>query len=306
MSAKYACIEQHRDTYAVTLMCAALAVAPAGYYDWRRRAAMPTAARGPRARANARLAHEIRVVHRETDGTYGSPRVHAELTARGVACSENRVARVMRAAGLRAAAPRRRGPRTTDSAHAHPVAPNVLARQFAVPQVGGLDRVWAGDITYLPTRAGWCYLAVVLDLASRRVIGWAVRETLAAELATSALEAALGQRRPGAAVLFHSDRGSQYAGGDYQALLAAHGITGSMSRRGNCWDNAVAESFFATLERELIDRSDWRTRAEAQRAIFRWIELWYNRKRRHSALGYLSPADYEQQLRRRAHDARAA
>jgi transposase InsO family protein len=204
----------------------------------------------------------------------------------------------MRGDGLVGRARPRRGVRTTDSAHGQPIAPNVLARQFDVRGIPALDRVWVSDVTYVPTRAGWLYLATVLDLASRRVVGWAMRETLEVDLALSALRMALGARRPAPGLVHHSDRGVQYASAEYQALLAQHGMTCSMSRKGDCWDNAVAESFFATLELELIVKSDWRTRDEARRAIFRYIETWYNRARRHSTLAYLSPAQYEAQLAR--------
>ena len=267
-------------------MCRVLEVSKAGYYAWRDRT--PSA----RARANARLAVEIKAVHRRSRGTYGSPRVHAELRAQGVACSAKRVARVMRAEGIRAKQ-RRRCRVTTDSRHAEPIAPNVLARQFAVAAIGEADRVGVGDITYVSTREGWLSLAVVLDLASRRVIGWAMRHTLERALTLDALTMALGQRQPGPGVRHHSDRGSQYACGEYQARLAAHEMAGSMSRKGDCWDNAVVESFFATLKTALVSDADWHTREEVRAALFEYIELWYNRRRRHSSLGYLSPVQYE-------------
>jgi putative transposase len=201
----------------------------------------------------------------------------------------------MREDGLRAK-PRHRFRGTTNSAHAHPIAPNRLERRFAIREIEGLDRVWVGDSTYVPRREGWLELAVVLDLASRRVVGWAMKDTLETSLAMDALILALWRRRPERNLLHHSDRGVQYASGDYQALLAEHGIICSMSRKGNCWDNAVAESFFATLEWELIEESDWHTHEQAKRAIFEYLEVWYNQKRRHSALGYKSPAEYEAKL----------
>jgi len=290
---KYACITRHRDAYPVRLMCRVLAVAPSGYYAWRHGPG-PTA----HAIADERLLLHVRIAYQQSAGTYGAPRVHQDLRATGLRVGKKRVARLMRADGLVGRARRRRGVRTTDSTHAHPIAPNRLARQFGVHDRRALDRVWVSDITYVPTRAGWLYLATVLDLASRRVVGWAMRETLEADLALGALRMALEARRPAPGLLHHSDRGSQYAGAEYRALLAAHGLTASMSRRGNCWDNAVAESFFATLELELIVRSDWPTRDAARRAIFRYIETWYNRERRHSSLGYVSPAQYETQLQR--------
>lgn len=287
---KYACITRHQGAFPVRLMCRVLAVAPAGYYAWRRRT--PSA----HAQADAALGAQVRAAHQQSRGTYGAPRVHADLRAAGVRIGRKRVARLMHAAGLVGRPRVRRGVRTTDATHAHPIAPNTLARRFDVHAVGALDRVWVSDITYVPTRAGWLYLATVLDLASRRVVGWAMRETLEVDLALGALRMALGARRPAPGLVHHSDRGTQYASAEYRALLAAHGLTASMSRKGNCWDNAVAESFFATLELELIVRSDWRTRDEARRAIFHYIETWYNRARRHSTLGYRSPAEYEAQL----------
>lgn len=290
---RYAFVQAHAREHAVTTMCRVLRVSKAGYYAWVARQQRPPSRRATEAAA---LTAAIRAVHRDSGRTYGSPRVHRELRAQGRRHGEKRVARVMRVEGLRAKTTRRFRV-TTESAHAHPVAPNVLARQFTVAANPTPDRVWVGDITYLSTREGWLYLAVVLDLASRRVIGWAMRHTLDGALTRDALGMALRRRRPAPGVLHHTDRGSQYAAHEYQALLAAHAMTGSMSRSGDCWDNAVAESFFATLKRELADGADWRTRDEARTAVFQYIETWYNRRRRHSALGYRSPEQYEQELR---------
>ena len=286
---RFAFIQGHVTEHRITTMCRVLAVSKAGYYAWVHR---PPSAR---ATADAQLTAAIQAIHRTSRGTYGSPRVHAELTAHGQRHGAKRIARLMRADGLRAKA-RRRFRVTTNSQHAHPIAPNVLARQFAVAPAGAPNRVWVGDITYLPTRAGWLYLAIVLDLASRRVIGWAMRHTLEGALTCEALTMALTRRRPGPGVLHHTDRGSQYAADDYRALLTAHGMACSMSRVGDCWDNAVAESFFATLKRELADDADWLTRDEARTAVFEYIEVWYNRQRRHSSLGYRSPVAYELHL----------
>jgi transposase InsO family protein len=236
----------------------------------------------------------VRITHERSRRTYGAPRVHRALQAEGLRVSKKRVARLMKEDGLVARKPKR-GVRTTDSHHAHPIARNLLDRQFDVNGVQ-VNRVWVSDLTYVPTREGWLYLAIVLDLASRRVVGWAMDHTLEAELAVKALRMALGARRPPAGLLHHSDRGVQYACATYRALLTAHGIVASMSRKGDCWDNAVAESFFATLELELIVNSDWPTRDAAQRAIFRYIETWYNRERLHSTLGYRSPAAYEEEV----------
>ena len=286
---RYACITRHRDEFAVRLMCRMLEVSPAGYYASRRRA--PSV----RAIADERLLLNVRIEHAVSDDTYGAPRIQRELAEQGIHVGTKRVARLMREDGLAARQPRR-GVRTTDSTHAHPIAPNLLERRFDVHGVR-MNQVWVSDITYVPTGEGWLYLAVVLDLASRRVIGWSMRETLEAEGAIAALQMAIRARRPAAGLIHHSDRGVQYACEAYQEQLLAHAMRPSMSRTGDCWDNAVAESFFATLEHEVILRRRWATRREARQAIFRYIESWYNLKRRHSTLGYLSPAIYEAQRR---------
>jgi len=286
---KYTCIEAHRGEFEVSLMCRVLEVSRSGFYAAQKRGVKEC------ERADQRLRLEIRSIYQASRRRYGSPRVHEELKAQGILCGRKRVERLMREDGLQAKR-RRRFRVTTNSAHAHPIALNLLNRRFTAAEVGGLDQVWVGDITYVPTRQGWLYLAVVLDLASRRVIGWAMKDTLEASLATDALTMALTQRQPGRGLLYHSDRGVQYAAGEYRALLAGRGITCSMSRKGDCWDNAVAESFFATLEWELIEESDWHTHREARRDIFEYLEIWYNRRRRHSTLGYKSPADYEEEL----------
>lgn len=296
---RFVFIAAHTEQFHVTTMCRVLAVKKAGYYAWVKRPP------SERALADADLAEAIKGIHGKSRRTYGSPRVHEELQAQGQHHGEKRVARIMQEEGLRAKAPRRFRV-TTDANHAHPIAPNVLDRQFAVAPVAALDQVWVGDITYLTTREGWLYLAIVLDLASRRVIGWAMRHTLEGALTRDALTMALTRRRPDPGVLHHSDRGSQYAAGDYQDLLTAHAMACSMSRVGNCWDNAVAESFFATLKRELADDAEWATREEARTAVFAYIEVWYNQQRRHSSLGYLSPAAFELQQRAMRERATAA
>lgn len=290
---KYACMARHADEFDVRLMCKMFEVSPSGYYAWRKRPP------SERALADERLLANVRIAHAKSDGRYGAPRVQHELADEGIHVGTKRVARLMRQDGLQGRAPRRRRPMTTDSAHGDPIAPNLLDRQFDVTGIG-LNRVWVGDITYVPTQEGWLYLAVVLDLASRRCVGWAMRDRLEAELATSALTMAITTRRPAPGLVHHSDRGSQYAGAAYRALLEQQGMRASMSRKGNCWDNAVAESFFATLEFELIMTHRWATRDDARRAIFRFIEGWYNRERRHSTLGYISPAAYEARLRHAA------
>jgi transposase InsO family protein len=266
-----------------------LEVSRSGFYAW--------CARAPSARALADdvlLAH-VRIAHLASNRTYGAPRVHADLREQGQRVGKNRVARLMRTEGLVARRPRS-AVRTTDSAHGEPIAPNLIARQFAPAAQLGLNRVWVSDITYVPTRAGWVYLAVVLDLASRRCVGWAMGASLEADLALRALTMAFQTRRPPPGLIHHSDRGVQYACRAYRTLLAQHGAVASMSRRGDCWDNAVAESFFATLECDLLARHSWATHAEARQAIFKYLETWYNPRRRHSTLGYRSPAAYERDV----------
>jgi putative transposase len=281
---RFAFVATEKACYPVALMCRVLKVSRSGYYAWCQR---PTA---KHTVEDQRLTLELAAIHAESRARYGSPRVHAELRERGRRIGRKRVARLMRVAHLRARE-RRRFRRTTDSTHAMAVKDNLLARRFAVLTP---NTSWATDITYLWTAEGWLYLAVILDLFSRRVIGWALSERLERTVAVEALQMALNERRPAGGLLHHSDRGSQYASKEYQQLLAQHGIVSSMSRRGNCWDNAVAESFFATLKVELVYRCQWRTRAEARSALFEYLELFYNRQRRHSALGYLSPYAFEQ------------
>ncbi len=283
----------HRREFPLTLMCRVLAVSRSGFYAWQRR--RPSA----RAQAEGGLRAAIARIFRESRRRYGSPRILRELRAQGVRTSKTRVERLMRAQGLRARVPRRFVV-TTDSAHREAIAPNHLARRFGVETAPEPDRIWVSDITYLSTREGWLYLAVILDLASRRVVGWGMGTALDTGLALDALRMALGRRRPCPGLLHHSDRGCQYASAEYRSALAAAGLTPSMSRKGDCWDNAVAESFFATLKWELIQRQRWQSRAEARRAVFEYIETWYNSRRRHSSLGYVSPAAYELALTRRA------
>jgi transposase InsO family protein len=265
-------------------MCRILQVTPAGYYAWRDR---PVSARARRAEE---LKAKIRQVHDQSGGTYGSPRVAVELKEQGMSVSENTVARYMRAVGIGVTPAKRFQPRTTDADHAHPIASNVLDRDFAA---AAPDQKWAADLTYLWTDEGWLYLSVVIDLFSRRVIGWSMSDDLKATGVAEALSMALKRRKPDAGLLHHSDRGVQYACTDYRGLLDAHGIAASMSRPGNCYDNAVAESFFGTLKTELVHRTRYATRAQARASVFAWIECWYNRKRRHSSLGYLSPEAFE-------------
>ena len=285
---RFVFIHAHERVWHIRTMCRVLEVSRAGYYAWRARPLCE------RVQADQVLSAKIAAIHQRAHGRYGSPRVHQALRQLGCRCGVKRVARLMRQQGLRAT-PRRAFRVTTQSAHAQPVVPNTVARQFAVDTVPALDHTWVADITYLPTREGWLYLAVVLDLKSRRVVGWSVSERLQESLTLRALEMAL-THRGAREVRHHSDRGSQYASYAYQARLAQAGCTVSMSRRGDCWDNAVAESFFATLTKELLSHIDFATRTEARRAIVEFIEVWYNRQRLHSALGYRSPAAYENML----------
>ena len=272
-----------RQRYPVRLLCRVLGVSRSGYYAWCRRPV------SRRTQADRRLVVAIRVAHTASRGTYGSPRIYAELRAQGERCGRHRVARLMRQHGIRAKQARRFRV-TTDSAHGRPVAPNLLARHFRAP---GINQRWVTDLTYVATHEGWLYVAVVLDLYSRRVVGWAMQPRMSQELVLAALRMAVTQRRPPRGLLHHSDQGGQYAGPAYQAFLARHGIRPSMSRRGDCWDNAVVESFFKTLKTELVYHRSYRTRAEAQGDVFDYLERFYNQRRRHSFLGYRSPAEYE-------------
>ena len=296
---KYACIARHLGEFQVRLMCRVLDVSHSGFYAFCRRE--KAGARSERRRVDERLAGEINLIRAKSRNfrTYGSPRMHRELRGIGIAVGEKRVARVMRERRIRARVSRKFYV-TTDSSHSHAVAPNLLERRFSVGEIFSLNCLWAGDITYIPTGEGWLFLAVVLDLASRRVVGWSMRHTLEKSLVIDALTGALEYRKPEPGLLqYHSDRGSQYACTDHRALLALHEIECSMSRKGDCWDNAVVESFFATLKKELVYGEKWRTREEARAALFEYIEVWYNRERRHSSLGYMSPAQYEEKNFRR-------
>jgi len=287
---RFVFIQTHARIFHITTMCRVLEVSKAGYYAWRARPLCE------RVKADRHLLARIRVIHAAARARYGSPRVYQELRALGIRCGRHRVARLMRGAGLQAKSPSRYRI-TTRANPAQPAATNVLNQQFAVEQAAGPDRVWAADITYIPTREGWLYLAVLLDLATRRVVGWALRSRLDQELALSALRMALAHRgaRHG---LHHSDRGCQYTSHAYQQLLNNAGFRSSMSRVGNCWDNAVVESFFATLTKELLVDGVFATRAIASRELFRFIEIWYNRQRRHSTLGYRTPVEFEAELRK--------
>jgi putative transposase len=276
-------IQAEKASYSIRLLCRVLEVSAAGFYAWCRREP------SERARQDATLRVAIRAAHAESRETYGSPRIHAQLQAEERPVGRKRVARLMREEGL---CPRRkrRFRTTTDSKHGHAVAPNLLARDFTASLP---NERWVTDITYVWTREGWLYLAAILDLFSRRVVGWAADERIDQSLVSEALAQALNTRGPSLGLLHHSDRGVQYASNEYQRALRERGIVCSMSRKGNCWDNAVAESFFATIKGELIDHQDYLTRDQARASIAEYIEVFYNCRRRHSALGYLSPVDFE-------------
>ena len=281
---RFAFIRRHAGEYPLGWMCQVLRVSMSGYYAWLRRP------ESRRSREDRRLLIEIRAIHRQSRRTYGSPRIYHELRERRFPCGRHRVARLMRQDGLEGTY-RRRFRVTTHSQHRWPVAPNRLQRRFEVATV---DTVWAGDLTYIWTREGWLYLAVLLDLCSRRVVGWAMSSRLTRRLPQAALQMAIGRRRPQAPILHHSDRGSQYASNDYRDALADAGLLASMSRRGDCYDNAPVESFFATLKKELVAGEVFYTRRQARREIVDYIEGFYNCWRRHSSLGHISPAAFEE------------
>lgn len=265
-------------------MCRVLQVSTSGYYHWRKNILTGNKDK------NEQLVEQIKKVHKQSHQTYGSPRIYIELKAKGYRCSLNRVARLMQVNNIKAKR-KKKYIITTDSKHNLPVANNVLNQEFTTVAP---NEKWTTDITYIWTKQGWLYLAVVLDLFSRRIVGWSMQPILAKELVIAALQMALRMRQPACGLLHHSDRGSQYASNEYQQLLKKYGYQPSMSRKGNCYDNAAMESFFATLKKELVYHQSYQTYKEAKRDIFYYIEVWYNKKRRHSSLGYLSPEEYEQ------------
>ncbi len=269
--------------FPITVLCAVLAVSPSGFYAWRRR---PPSARTTR---DAQLAAHVVASHKRSRRSYGSPRVHADLRARSIRVGRKRVERIMRENGLQARR-KRRFRRTTDSKHTYPIAPNLLARRFNVDEP---NKVWVTDVTAIWTLSGWTYLAAMLDLHGRRVVGWAMNRSNDTALALDALRRALRSRKPPRGLIHHSDRGSPYASADYRDALDAHGLVASMSRKGDCWDNAVAESFFATLRAELVDHEQYVDPAKAQASIGDYIDNFYNVERRHSHLQYLNPIEFE-------------
>jgi putative transposase len=280
---RFAFISAEKAQYPVSLLCSLLEVSRGGYYAWRGRPP------SERAIADRELTEEIRSIYECSERRYGSPRIHEELSAKDTHVGRKRVARLMRENGL-SARTKRRFVKTTDSKHEFPIAPNLLQRDFTADAP---NEIWVGDITYLDTREGWLYLAVLIDLYSRRVVGWAMSERIDTALAMGALNMALAQRKPSRGVIHHTDRGCQYASNEYRRLLRDIGADRSMSRKGDCWDNAVAESFFASLRKELTNRVDFLTRDAARSNVFEYIEAFYNRVRRHSTINYQSPNDFE-------------
>lgn len=285
---KFLFLDENRGRFDVKQMAEILGVSPSGYYEWRRRS------KSFRSRHRLELARAIEDVHRSSRGAYGSPRIFKQLKALGFKTSRATIERLMRENGIRSKRRRRFRVVTTDSKHSLPVAQNHLAQQFEPTKP---NEKWSADITYIPTKEGWLYLAVILDLFSRRVVGWSMDERMPTELTLRALRMALDGRSPEEGLMHHSDRGSQYAAGDYRRLLEQRGVVCSMSRRGNCYDNAVTESFFASLKTEFVHHEAFETRAEARTKIFEWIEAFYNRTRLHSTLGFMSPEQYERMAR---------
>jgi putative transposase len=281
---KYAFIRDHEKEFPIRRLCHVLEVSESGYYAWCKRAP------SERKRADEELGKRIEDAYQNNRRVYGSPRLHAELKEQGVHCGRKRVARLMRERGINAK-PRRRKMKTTDSHHSNPVAPNLLNRDFTADAP---NTKWVADITGIETMEGWLYLAAIVDIYSRFVVGWAMGKERDEQLITFAAVMAVERRRPGAGLLHHSDRGSQYTSSGYQTLLKQYGIEISMSGKGNCYDNALMESFFGTVKEECVEQQTYQTRAEARQSVFEYLEVFYNRQRKHSSLGYLSPAIYEQ------------
>ena len=285
---KYAFIKSHRTTFSVNLMCNVMEVTRSAFYDWLNRP------ESVRSREDRQLGEKVKKIHEKSREIYGARRIRQELVEDGEPISRTRVGRLMKQQGLESKS-KRKFKATTNSNHGRPVAPNLLDREFLVDQP---DTVYAGDITYIPTNEGWLYLAVLIDLYSRAVVGWAMSERITAQLANDALMMAIWKRKPPKGLMTHSDRGSQYASALYQKTITDHGFICSMSRKGNCWDNAPSESFFHTLKTELTHHRRYQTRQEAKQEIFEYIEVFYNRQRRHSTIGYLTPMGYEKASRK--------
>ena len=293
---KFGFVDEHRKVWPVRVMCAVLGLSPSGYYAWRIRP------QSRREAGNQALLEDIRLIHDQNSGTYGSPRVHAVLRGHGRRVGRSRIERLMRRAGIRGLAALPRRARTTDSRHGYPIAPNRLGRNFTAQAP---NQVWLADLTYIPTGEGWLYLAAILDMHTRKIVGWSMRETLHTQIALDALNMAVERQRPAPGLIHHSDRGIQYAAEAYRSALARSGITPSMSRKGDCWvepsmrhrfesmARAPMESFFRTLKTERVHHRVYATRDQARRDLFGYIEGFYNSRRLHSALGYISPADME-------------
>lgn len=283
---RYAFIHKHRDVWPIAVQCDVLQVSRSGFYAWKKRPA------SSQIRRREELTSHIRMIHQQPFcDTYGAPRVHQELLAQGHRCNRKTVAKCMQSAGIQARAVRKTRVLTTDSNHSHPIAENIVDRNFSPSRK---NQIWVADITYIATDEGWLYLAAVEDLYTRKIVGWSMSERIDSRLVVDALEMAIQRELPGEGLIAHSDRGVQYASEHYQQRLAAQGITCSMSRRGNCWDNAPMESFFATLKKELVFHQHYRTREQARQSLFEYIEVFYNRVRRHSALDYQSPLNFDQ------------
>lgn len=283
---RYAFIQEHREVWPIAVQCDVLEVSRSGFYAWRKR---PASARDKR---REELTQQIRKIHqRPHHDTYGAPRVHQELIAQGHACNRKTVAKCMRAAGIQSRTTKKFRVTTTDSNHSHPIAENIVDRDFSPSEK---NQTWVADITYIPTKEGWLYLAAVEDLFSRKIVGWSMSERIDSRLVVAALEMAIQRELPGAGLVAHSDRGVQYASEHYQQLLSQQGMRCSMSRKANCWDNAPMESFFATLKKELVHQEQYQTRDQARQSLFDYIEVFYNRVRLHSALDYQSPLQFEQ------------
>lgn len=287
---KYAFIKEHKREFAVTRMCQILGVSQSAYYDWL------TRPESQRSVEDRRLCGKIKRSHEVSRGVYGARRIREDLLSEGETASRPRVRRLMQEQGLESKA-RRKFKATTNSNHSQPVAPNLLDREFELERP---DTVYTGDITYIPTDEGWLYLAVLIDLYSRAVVGWSMSERMTAPLVNDALVMAMWKRKPATGLMVHSDRGSQYASKLYQKTIKRNEFVCSMSRRGNCWDNAPSESFFHTLKMELTHHRRYRTREEAKREIFEYIEVFYNRQRRHSSIGYQAPLEYDAAYRQAA------
>ena len=275
-----------RSEHSIAMLCQCLEVSPSGFYDWNRRRSSP----GPRAVEDIALAEIIVALHGDSRQTYGAPRIDMDLRALGRCHGRNRIARLMRSKGIHGRQKGRHRVQTTDSNHDHPIAPNLLAE---APATSTSNQIWVADITYIPTHDGWLYLAGIMDLHSRRIVGWSMSASIDSKLVLSALSMALLHRTPPPGLLFHSDRGVQYAAGNFRSALAEAGLVASMSRRGNCYDNATMESFWSTLKLESIYRTALASHAEARSEIFSFIEIFYTRQRRHTSLGGLSPANFE-------------